>query len=155
MFSVPSQISVALRVAQLPRDRPVLDVPVAAVNLHRLRGEVEAAARAPQLCQRYQDAVQALRLLVPPGARLPHFEREGAARLHFNRHLDQRLSHQWEVGDEPPEGGSVMGVDRRFEAPAHDAEPHQRDAGPRALHHLHHAVDAAPIAPPPLRVRGP
>src|SRR5258708_19350186 len=47
---------VALRVAQLARDRPILDVAVAAMDFDGLRGELDPAPAAAQLRDRHEQA---------------------------------------------------------------------------------------------------
>src|SRR6202022_4941893 len=75
-----------------------------------------------------------------------HCTLEGDRRrpLQLDEQVDQRLSDERVLVDALTPLLALCGVDRGFEErPAVDAEPHERDTEPTAVHHLHHLVDAA------------
>ena len=71
----------------------------------------------------------------------------GHARLEVDEHVDEGLAHEGIAVDAVAELRAARRVDGGLEERAAvDAEPHERHAEPAAVDHLHHAVDAPPVA---------
>src|SRR5205823_11364329 len=135
---------VTLRVAQLPRERPVLAVPVAAVELDGLARGLDAEPAQPHLRGRDEDAPEAVAVARAGRRRALEAERERS--LELGEEIDELLADQWEVDEQPALRPPVMRPDRALEERATgNAETHERDTEAGAVDHLHHPAEPAGV----------
>ena len=135
--SLPERVD--LRVAQDARDRPVLDVAVAAVHLDGVARRRDPEPRGPQLDERGADA--------QPVVGVVAVEHEGLGRLDVDDHLGELALHERMLGERLAEGVACPGVAERLdEGPTGAAEAHHGDAEPGAVRHLHHPGEALAVA---------
>ena len=146
----PLPDGVALGVAELAGDRPVVHVAVAAEDLERA---LEAAHRATRVLRilasgmRIRRSRRASSGSAAPRSGAGALEGDGEPGLEVDQEVDQRLAHQRVAVDALAPLGATGRVDGRLEegAPV-DAEAHERDPEAAGVHHLHHPVDAPPVA---------
>src|SRR5204862_6425260 len=108
---------VALRVAELTREWPVLHVAVAAEHLDRLARRRQPFACSAHLGERHEDAPQQppLRLVGRRARGRGALEREREAGLELHQEVDERLAYERVAVDPLAPLLAVRGVDRSFE----------------------------------------
>src|SRR3954447_13801781 len=129
-----------LRVAVEAADRVLLDVAVAAVDLHRLVGCLDGQPSGLQLRLRRHEAEVAALILEPR-----RLVREQPGRLDLRREVGELRLDRLEARDRLPERAALLRVRQRLvERPLRQADAHGRDSDASTVKRLQELLEASP-----------